>query len=93
MEENGIRALTQLEISRRERIDRRNIKKNPELYIPVYFYNYHAKVQSERGKQKNPFSVRYIRARDLDLYFKKVKKSDGGKKKSEWGTDVWTERP
>lgn len=39
MEENGVRAFTQLEIAKRERIDRRNIKKKPELYIPVFFEN------------------------------------------------------
>lgn len=92
MEENGVRAFTQLEIARRERIDRRNIKKKPELYIPVFFYNYHAKIQSAKGNQKNPYSVRYIRARDLDVYFRSIKKSDV-KKTTEWDTDVWTERP
>jgi len=45
MEENGVRAFTQLEIARRERIDRRNIKKNSELYIPVFFENSMARQQ------------------------------------------------
>lgn len=45
MEENGVRAFTQLEIARRERIDRRNIKKKPELYIPVFFENSMARQQ------------------------------------------------
>ena len=92
MEEIWVRAFTQLEIARRERIDRRNIKKKPELYIPVFFYNYHAKVQSEKWNQKNPYSVRYIRAKDLDVYFRKTR-SNANKKGTEWDPTIWTERP
>lgn len=92
MEENGVRAFTQLEIARRERIDRRNIKKKSELYIPVFFENSMARQQFKVWRQKNPYSVRYIRAKDLDVYFRSIKKSDV-KKATEWDTDVWTERP
>lgn len=92
MEENGVRAFTQLEIARRERIDRRNIKKNSELYIPVFFENSKATLAFKTWRQKTPYSIRYIRARDLDVYFRSIKKSDV-KKATEWDTDVWTERP
>jgi hypothetical protein len=51
-----------------------------------------ARQQFKAWRQKNPYSVRYIRAKDLDVYFRSIKKSDV-KKATEWNTDVWTERP
>lgn len=77
--EMEIKSYSQVELAKKEKIDRRTVLNHPEKYIPIQFKNYQAKYYSKTGRD---YSIKYIRKSDLDKYFKELKKSDGNSKKN-----------
>jgi len=69
----GIRAYKLVELEKIEDLNRLTIKKRKSDYIPIEFENNQAKSKCKRGEQKNPYSIRYIRRKDLEE-FRKSKK-------------------
>ena len=77
-----IKSYSQIELAKKEKIDRRTVANRHDRYIPIQFENYQAKKQAELGNRKTDYSIKYIRKSDLDKYFKDLKKSDGNSKKN-----------
>lgn len=66
----GIKAYKISELEKKENLNYRTIKKRTNDYIPIVFENALARVKSKRGEQKRPYSIRYIRRKDLEKFIK-----------------------
>ena len=58
------------ELEKLEWITMETMKKRKTEYIPIFFKNWQSAWNFRRGKTKNPYSVKYIRRKDLDNYLK-----------------------
>ena len=70
MTKEGIKAYKLTELVKKEKLDYRTIKRRTSDYIPVIFENALARNKSRAWIQKNPYSVRYIRRKDLEKFIK-----------------------
>lgn len=75
MEIEWIKTYTQVEISKKDKIDRRKVSKLLDKYIPVLFENWMSSIRYKKGLQKKPYMIKYIRRKDLDKYLENVKKN------------------
>ena len=66
----GIKSYKLSELEKKEKLNRLTIKKRVWDYIPIEFENAQAKTKCKRGEQKNPYSIRYIRVKDIEKYMK-----------------------
>lgn len=65
-----IKAYKLSELEKKENLNRLTIKKRITEYIPIAFENAQAKTKCRRGEQKNPYSIRYIRIKDIEKFMK-----------------------
>lgn len=70
MTPEGIKAYKISELEKKENLNYRTIKKRTSDYIPILFVNAKAKSKFKSWEQKNPYSIRYIRRKDLEKFIK-----------------------
>lgn len=70
MELEGIRAYKIIELSKKEKLNYRTIKKRTDDYIPILFESWQARANCKIWNQSKPYSIRYIRIKDLEKYLK-----------------------
>lgn len=61
---------TLTELTKLDKISIPTIKKRKSDYIPVMIENWLARSQCKAWKQKNPYSIKYIRRKDFEKYMK-----------------------
>lgn len=65
-----IKAYKLSDLEKKEKLNRLTIKKRELEYIPIAFENAQASTRFRRGIQKSPYSIRYIRLKDIEKYLK-----------------------
>ena len=73
MTTEGIKAYKLTELEKKENLTFKTLKKRTDDYIPIMFENALARSKSKTWWQKNPYSIRYIRKKDLEKYLKAKK--------------------
>lgn len=65
-----IKAYKISELEKKENLTFKTIKKRTNDYIPIEFENALARVKCRRWEQNNPYSIRYIRRKDIEKRLK-----------------------
>ena len=65
-----IKAYKLTELEKKENLNRLTIKKRTRDYIPILFESWYTRGRYKRGEQKTPYSIRYIRRKDIEKYKK-----------------------
>ena len=79
-----IKSYSLKELEKKEKVCFRTLKKRATEYIPIMFSNWQIKYQANKRKEKwieaIDYTTKYIRKKDLDKYFKWVKKLNKNEK-------------